>query len=163
MKINSEFTKTLLGMAAKTTLDRLANSVVTASQNTPEDSLVIDPGTTDTPAEACQKNTLNPQPREPFAQLLKDIGTQVTAAVTDGFSNHLDRKVAKAVDIAEMAIERQQVAALKQMQTVLATERTKTVDALQKTAAALSHRILVSAAFIGGSLLLVAATLLFHK
>jgi hypothetical protein len=163
MKINSDITKTLLGMAAKTTLDRLANSVATASQNTPEDGLVQEPGTTDTPAEARQKNTLNPQAHEPFAQLLKGIGTQVTAAVTDGLSSQMDRKVAEAVDVAEMAIERQRVAALKQTQTVLAAERTKTVDALQKTAAALSHRILVSAVFIGGSLLMVAAALLFHK
>ena len=163
MKINSDFTKTLLGMAAKTTLEKLANSAATASQNAPEDGGVLDPEPTEVPFEARQKNTLNQQPQEPFAQVLKGIGTQVTAAVTDGLSSQMDKKVAEAVDVAELAIERQRVAALKQMELVLAAERTKTVDALQKTAAALSHRIFVSAVLIGGSLLMVAAALLLHK
>jgi hypothetical protein len=49
------------------------------------------------------------------------------------------------------------------MELVLAAERTKTIDALQKTAAALSHRIFVSAVLIGGSLLMVAAAFFLHK
>ena len=168
MKINADLTKALLTTVAKTTFDRITSSPVAAAHDAPKDirkDAVEEPsaGQTDGPAQPGQKSAEDSQLHEPFSQVLKGIGTQVTAAVTESLSCHIDHKVVAAVDAAELALERQRVAALKQMQAVLAAERTKTIDALQKSAAALSKRIVISAVLVGVSLLIVAAALILHK
>lgn len=169
MKINVDLTKALLETVAKTTLDKFTNNATAADQSgtLPHSMNAADarpvPVQTDSSAEARPRNAQESQPQEPFAQILRGIGTQVTAAVTEALSSQVDKKVAEAVDVAEQAVDRQRVTAIKQMQALVAAERAKTVDALQKTAAALSTRILVSAGLIGGSLLMVAAALFLHK
>jgi hypothetical protein len=168
MKINSDLTKTLLEIAAKTTLDKIAHRAGNASRTTPQDSAKVagtdaDTEQTDEQAETGQKNAPDSQRHEPSAHVFKSIGTQVAAAVTDGLSRHMDRKVEEIVKVVELAVERQRVVALSDMQAKLAVERTKAMEDLQKTAASISHKIIMSAAFIGVSLLVVAAALFFHK
>ena len=163
MKINSDLTKTLLGMAAKTALDTFANSGTTPSQNHPEHGVVVDPETTDMPAKGRQKNTANSQSQDSFTPLIRSIGTQVASSVTDGLSRKMDQKIADSVQAAELAIERQRKAALIEMQAVIEAERTNAMADLRKTAASISNKILVSAAFIGGSVLMAAAALFLHR
>lgn len=163
MKINSDLTKTLLGMAAKTALDTFANSGTTANQNHPEHGVVLDPETTDRPAEERQKNPANSQSQDSFTPMIRSIGTQVASSVTDGLSRKMDQKIADSVQVAELAIERQRKAALTQIQAVVEAERAKAMADLRETAASISNKILVSAAFIGGSVLVAAAALFLHR
>ena len=163
MRINSDLTKTLLGMAAKTTLGTFANSGATVSQNTPEDGVVREPQTTDMPAEESQKNMPNTQSQDSFIPMLGSIGTQVASSVTEGLSRKMDQKIADSLQAAEIVIERQRKAALIEMQAVFEAERAKAMADLRETAASISNKILVSAAFIGGSMLMAAAALFLHR
>lgn len=159
MKINSDLTKTFLEIAAKTTLDKIAHRAVAGSQTPPQDS-AKDAGMD---ADPEQPDAPDSQPQEPFSQMLKGIGTQVAAAVTDGLSRRMDKKVEETVHVAEVAVERQRVLALDQMQSILGLERTKAMEELRKTAVSISNKIIMSAAFIGVSLLMVAAALFLRK
>jgi hypothetical protein len=159
MKINSDFTKTLLSLAAKTTIDKLASNSVTANQEAPQDSTQgtcadANPESPDGPTEPLQ---------EPFGLMLKSIGIQVAAAVTDRLFRQMDKKVEEIVHVAEVAVQRQRVDTLREIQSVLQSERTKAIEDLQKAAASISNKGLVSAAFIGGSLLVIAASFFIHK
>jgi hypothetical protein len=168
MKFNSDLTKTLIEMAAKTTIDKITGGAAAASQNTPQGT-AQDTGTGAEPdsaggtAEAPKKSAPDLQPQEPFGQMLKGIGTQVAAAVTEGLSKQIDKKVEGIVHEAELAVERQRLAALGQMQTALAAERTNVLQELEKTACSISNKLIISATFIGGSLLAVAAAVFLHK
>jgi len=169
MKINSDLTKTLLEIVAQTARDKFTDiQQHPASQNTPQENAKntgagAKPDMVDGPTEAKEKDASQNQTQEPFSQMFKGIGAQVAAAVTEGLSRQMDKKVEESVHKAEIAIERQRIAAISEMQSVLEIECTKAMEELRKTSASISNKILVSAAFIGGSLLMVAAALFLHK
>jgi hypothetical protein len=83
--------------------------------------------------------------------------------VTEGLSRKMDQKIADSLQAAEIVIERQRKAALIEMQAVFEAERAKAMADLRETAASISNKILVSAAFIGGSVLMAAAALFLHR
>lgn len=168
MKINADLTKTLLEIAAKTTIDKITTSAASAIQNTPQNNAkgtgtAAEPDPADGSAEARDKKAPDAHPQEPFGHMLKGIGTQVAAAVTDGLSRQMNKKVEEIVQVAELAVERQRVAALSDMRDALEVERTKAMEDLSRTASSISNKLILSAAFVGGSLLMVVATLLLHK
>jgi hypothetical protein len=170
MKINSDLTKTLLEIAAKTAVGAITNSPAQPSQNTPQPqdrAIRADadgaPEQTDRRDMAPHKNAPDSLPQETLALTLKDIGKQAAAAVTGGLSRQMDTKVAETVHLAELAIERQRLLALSQMQAVFDAERTKALEDLRKTAESLSYRIMASAVFLGGSLLMTAAALFLQR
>jgi hypothetical protein len=168
MKINSELSKTLLELAAKTTLGKITSIATDSIHNSSKDSPsgarpAADPEHMDERSVERPKGAADSPSQELIGQILNGIGTQVVAVVSDGLSKQLDNKAAEIVRMAELALERQRAAALSQMQAVLGAERTKAVEELRKTAASLSQRFVVSAAFIGGSLLMIAAALVLYK
>ena len=168
MKMNSDLTKTLLGIAAQTAFDKITNNAATTGQATPQDSAKGAgagpiPEKTDGLAGARLKHAPDSQPQEPFAQMLKGIGTQVTAAVTEGLSRQMDQKVVETLHKAEIVVERQRLAALSEIQAVLELERSKAMEELRQTAASVSNKIIVSATFLGSSLLMVALALFLQK
>jgi hypothetical protein len=168
MKINSDLTKTLLEIATKAALNKFPDLGNPASQNTPEDTdksagAGAESHRADGPTEAQEKDDSHTQPQEPFSQMVKGIGMQVAAAVTEGLSRQMDKKVEDTVQKAEIAIERQRIAAISEMQAVIEIECTKAAEELRKTAASISNKVLLSAALVGGSLLMVATALFLHK
>lgn len=170
MKINPDLTKTLLEIAAKTAVGAITNSPAQPGQNTPQPQVRAVrsdaddvPKQTDRRDKAPHKDAPDSLPEETFAVTLKDIGKQAAAAVTGGLSRQMDTKVAETVHLAELAIERQRVLALSQMQALFDAERTKAMEDLRKTAESLSYKVMASAVLIGVSLLVNAAALFLHR
>ncbi len=152
MKTKLDLT-TLLGDVAKTTLEKMANSPAPTGQKNQQESARKEAPS----AEPCL------HAEEPSSQTFKSIGSQLAATVTEGLSREIDKKVQETVNVGERAIDRQRQIALREMQTLIEIERTKAVEELRKTASSVSNKVLMSAALIGCSLLLVAAALFFHK
>ena len=166
--MNADLTKTLLQMAAQTALEKLTKNPLPPGQSSP-DAGVENAGPAAGPEtlEATAAETLNPGPTErsqpTIPKWFKDIGVEAASAVTEGLSSHVGKNMEKTIQVAELAIERQRIAALREMQAVLHEERSKAVEELRKTAELVSKRLFAAATVMGASLLTVAAALLLNR
>jgi hypothetical protein len=97
------------------------------------------------------------------AGAIKKLSGAVAEVVTDQLMEQIDRKIGESIERAEQAVARQRSIAMREVQDAFAAERGKMVQDLHQIASSISTRLMMSAMFIGGSLLVVAVALFAQK